>query len=170
MQEWIPPAISGLFSIVVVVIGALFVRWNDNRNRAAEHARESNKSQRTAVADYIKALRTATTKWEKDRAQAARIPDESAMKSKWWEALDQCFTSYRDAGTDLDIELTNPAVRKAFLELDNLFRERHEHYATVLTFNSVESWSELNLAKPSYQATISAVDHLAAVARENLNG
>ncbi len=169
MQTWLPPVISGIFSIVVVLIGAYTVSKREKRKYDEEHHRAIIVDQRKAVAKYIQSLYAASEQWKRSRKAADELSNIQDMHFAWQESLETCFLAFRNAGVELDLELTNEETRKAFSKLDSELHARYVHYTSTLTYNSVESWSEINLAKPTSFHIESLIANLATAARDNLH-
>ncbi|WP_115685277.1 hypothetical protein [Corynebacterium senegalense] len=168
MDYWVPSVISGVFSLVVVLVGALAVDRREKRSQALEHSRAANAAQREAVATYIKAVRTAAWKANEERIEVLKkCTDDHQLDT--WSPLERAFNTYRDAYIHLDLELTNPEVRKAAAALDHELSKRYEHLAEVLTWNSWESWSEINKAQTMPPHCEALISELAATAREHLH-
>lgn len=174
MDPWIPPVISGAFSIVVVLIGAWLVNRREERSQQSKWLREDQSEQRRAVAAYLHALKEADREWQATTESlhhpTASPEEESELKRARWKAIEKCYRAFADAAVILDTELTDPKVRQAFKAMNDDIENESLRIRRTLTYNTIESWSEINLHRPLRRSVATDMEYLAKTARKHLHG
>lgn len=169
MDTWVPPAISGAFSVVVVLLGAWLVHSREERSWKQQLEKEQLQSQRKAVVNYIRAMHAADAQWEIDCKRATDPLTEINEKLGQWDAIEHCYNTFLSAGTELEMELTNPVVAEHYRRIKRDIKEEWDRIAATVSYNTVESWSEIILHRPLRPALVKELEALTETARNNLH-
>lgn len=82
METWAPSVISGLFSIVVVIIGAVLISQRERNHREEDQERDDKNSQRTAVANFIRAIEELNGRSTENWAEWLSLSPEEKQTGK----------------------------------------------------------------------------------------
>lgn len=132
MEPWIPPVISGAFSLAVVGLGALFIGLRERKQRAEDQDRADKNNQRQAVASYIRADRSLSSKLLEDSNAIDPNPDARTLSTEKVAALLTIRAMYFNELIQeleiLDLHIHDYFVRQSFNGLNKIIRERRKQF------------------------------------------
>ena len=134
MEPWSEPVISGLFSLAVVIAGALLIGLRERNQRADDQEREDKNSQRQAVAAFLRAQRDLDGKLMIDTDAIDPEPDPATLRKDQLTALTilrgEYFNNLLRELEVLDLYLHDGVVREKFEKLHRVIKGKWKLFLT----------------------------------------
>lgn len=155
MEAWLPPAISGLFSIAVVAFGARLINVREKNRRSEELDRADKDRQREAIAQFLQADRKLSATLLRDLVDINLQRDPKKMNPTTVVTTTRLrmlyFNDCLQELLTLDLSIHDPDVREAY---NNLFQTCSNQYTEYRDFlNRYTNWKEDELPKFSEELT-----------------
>lgn len=173
MDTWLPPIISGIFSVAVVAIGAWLVNAREERTWKRQLEKEHLQEQRQAIGSYVQTISEALRDW-RIGLESTQKPGKTAEEEHWltvsrMESIHQCYVAIQDAGTRAVLEIQEPNTLKALTALHDSFIDEHNEFIKAAgPYNNPHPkaiWSQTPGSEDSYKK----MAHLVVAARKHLH-